>query len=401
MDARYRFGGKLLYLRLNRLTHTPPAYQSAQILCEKKFPLLAFEYGLENTKENLEVGAIPIRRYGHRIFQMLPKKLRSTSLIWWTFFYLRWRFSIEGKPKFIVAHGLQEEWLALRLGIPYAVHVHELYAPEDVTGLNHWIVSQEKTILEKAQFLIFAGKERADEYQRRHGFECPVEVVFNGPRLRQASPKKDLREKFGLPPDSLLALYIGGLGHRNALEETILAMETVPKRVALLIAGFGEADFEKRIQNLIQEKKLERRVHLLGKVKDKWDWIDHVDIGICLYQPLELRLKFIAGASNKLFEFISAGVPVVVNSQPDFVKIVSHHELGVCATELTPNSIARALKRLVDDQSFRSGVASRAKQLHRDQFNFDKQFEPVLARYRALFPEVSAGVQTDSSRLKP
>ena len=83
-----------------------------------------------------------------------------------------------------------------------------------------------------------------------------------------------------------------------------------------------------------------------------------------------------SAASNKLFEYIMAGVPVLAADFPEFRNVIKNHKVGLLVNSHDYKSIADAVNYLVSDEELRE-VLSRncyeaAKKLnwnnHKDEF---------------------------------
>jgi len=153
----------------------------------------------------------------------------------------------------------------------------------------------------------------------------------------------------------------------------------LPSDVHVVITGWVTDDYKKYLLSIVSDHKLEGRVHLLGVVEpSKWPYIDAVDAAFCGYRNTELRTRYLATASNKISEAISAGVPVILLSTPNFQEFLDQYPVGVLTLGLTAPAIAEAIKALHDDPMLRMQIRDRALHLHQSDLNYDFQFRPVL-----------------------
>ena len=69
---------------------------------------------------------------------------------------------------------------------------------------------------------------------------------------------------------------------------------------------------------------------------------------------------------NKLFDFIHAGLPMVVTARKEVASIVQSHGLGEVIDEPTPQAIASAVSRVLakDRGSWRAAMASASEAFH-------------------------------------
>ncbi|MBN7142258.1 glycosyltransferase, partial [Ectopseudomonas oleovorans] len=83
------------------------------------------------------------------------------------------------------------------------------------------------------------------------------------------------------------------------------------------------------------------------------------DIGV---QPIENTcLNHYTTDSNKLFEYVQAGLPVVASDLPEIRRIVRQHDLGLLVPAGDSDALADALRRMVSDAGLRQHHAQRAR----------------------------------------
>lgn len=106
------------------------------------------------------------------------------------------------------------------------------------------------------------------------------------------------------------------------------------------------------------------------------------DIGLCVITPS--TYNFLMMLPNKLFEYIQAGLAVIVGPSPAMVDVVRPHGLGVCVPSFEPRDVAEALNQLTVDkiELFRkaSRIASRT-------LNADVEMAKIVAIYQNLWEE--------------
>ena len=92
---------------------------------------------------------------------------------------------------------------------------------------------------------------------------------------------------------------------------------------------------------------------------------------------------FNAGASNKIFEYLSMGVPVVTN-QSAFFREVIDSSVAYFADPNSVESISQAVKSAFEDQEEHLRKSKTARALHLEKFNYEKQFNPILGYIREI-----------------
>jgi glycosyltransferase involved in cell wall biosynthesis len=95
-----------------------------------------------------------------------------------------------------------------------------------------------------------------------------------------------------------------------------------------------------------------------------------------MYAPI--NDKYIAGASNKLAEYMAVGLPILASNTEDNVTFYSKHKIGLLCQTNNENEIARALNKLLDDDNFTSAMSERNKENFLTEYNFDNQFNKLF-----------------------
>ena len=371
----------IFFLRRFRLNHLPPARYAAECLHEAGFSVLVGEFDEFNAADVPQKNEpLAIRRYRLRRPWWLPRFLHSSKQFLSMVTKLARACQREGKPRLIIAQGLQEQFCCLILkqifGTPYAVQVHEAYDYDDLKGFNKLLFLMEGPSLRGAEFLVFPGHLRKKTYTERYQLKESSFVVFNTPRVQLVPERRDLRKELGLSEESFLLGYIGGIGEVNAIEAGIEGIARVPGSHFILY-GWGEEDYLGKLKSLTRALKVEERVHFCGPTKDeKWRLFRSFDASYCVYHSVLLRLQDQAAPSNKLWESLSVGTPVVVAPNPDSQALVRKYGFGIAVNCIDGKGIADAIATL-QSKSIRNKMAEKGRHLHLSLFNFETQFQPV------------------------
>ncbi len=343
---------KILVLKLLSLSHTPPAKYSTELLREAGFSVTLLEYG-----------------FGEWV-QYFPRPLRS-GLHFFAAALQAFHLTFKIKPQWIITHGINEQvigwFLSVCFKVPLICHVHEVYERSQLSRFNRLLVQMEGVSLRRAVLNLFPGIERAQIYRERYHLLNPTQLVFNCPRLlKQEGFHREVWKKWGIPENKKIIFYVGGIGPNMALQPMIEALPFLTD-YCFVMAGFGEPSY-------ISQLPKHERCFWIGKLEGekKWELLRNADVGYCVYYSSELRLKYGATASNKLWESIACGLPIVTGPQEDFKRLVGTLKVGEVAGSYEPQAIAQAILKIIKVDKMK------LLQLHSEQFHYEKQYEPVL-----------------------
>lgn len=110
--------------------------------------------------------------------------------------------------------------------------------------------------------------------------------------------------------------------------------------------------------------------------------LEDADVGLVCFYPLPNHTR---AQPNKLFEYMMAGLPMIVSDFPLWRQIVIDNGCGIGVNPNDPSSIAGALRqmrRLSPDQ--RKAMGQRGQELVYDQYNWEAQAKILLAVYEKL-----------------
>lgn len=143
-----------------------------------------------------------------------------------------------------------------------------------------------------------------------------------------------------------IILYQGALNLGRGIEATIRAMQYI-ENAELWLAGDG--DLTAQLKQLVIDLQLEEKVKFLGRMplSRLSEITRQADLGISLEEDLGLNYRF--ALPNKLFDYIQAGVPVLVSDLPEMRRIVEHYQIGTIAPTHQRKELAALIKNILFD----------------------------------------------------
>lgn len=181
-------------------------------------------------------------------------------------------------------------------------------------------------------------------YQQKLGVK-PSAIIMNAPLYFDdgATGGTYLREKFSIPSDQRIFIYVGILATGRGLDliTEVFTHADVTSHVVFL--GFGDLT-----ENFKILAKQHSNIHFHEAVPHSQvvSIVKSADFGLCLVQNVSLSDYYCL--PNKLFEYCFAGVPVLASDFPDIRTILQDYGIGECCS-LDPTAVRQAVFALANN----------------------------------------------------
>lgn len=314
---------------------------------------------------------------------------RPLVLVW--FSRVAWRMVKQSPADIYHSHDLEMlpiGYIASRRTRGKLVYdAHELYTELRYVPKAQGVVFRliERILVRRVDAMITTNDVVADLYSQRYGIRKPT-VLMNCPAYNPQRPgdsNNGLRATLGMPPSEPIVIYSGGLQQDRGLEQMVDAMQFLGRGV-LVFLGWGYQ--EPLLRDLAAARGLDKRVVFCPPVpsNEVSEYISSASVGIICTQNTSLNNYY--SSPNKLFEYLTAGLPVVASDFPFLRLVVETHHIGKTCDPTDPQDIAQALAWVLSDehryQSLRANVLKAAA-----VFNWDNEARKLVNTYKGLATE--------------
>jgi glycosyltransferase involved in cell wall biosynthesis len=282
---------------------------------------------------------------------------------------------------------------ARRNGAPVIYDSHEIFLEAGATATRprwaRWIFKRlEQGWIRRSAALVTVNRSLEEILTARYHPRRTV-VLHNTPsRWTAPSPPRHLmRTELGLGPDDPIALYHGGFSAHRGLEELAAAiLEPGLERVHAVFLGYGS-----RKDWLLEQAADPRyggRLHVLAAVPPErlLEWVVDADVGVMAIQTS--TLNHYLSTPNKLFECLSAGVPVVASDFPEIRRIVAGDAagpLGILCRPDDPADVARGIRSILDlSAGERLALRLRCLTAAHERWNWETESAHLIDLYAQL-----------------
>ncbi len=230
----------------------------------------------------------------------------------------------------------------------------------------------ERFLFQRVKNIITVNQSIAEIYEKE--YHKKLYVVRNIPISRSIN-KPMSRKDLGLPENkNIIILQGAGINVQRGAEEALTAMQWIEQAVLLIV---GSGDVIKQLKEMRKELKLEERVIITGKVpyEQLAQYTRIADLGLSMDKDTNLNYRY--SLPNKLFDYIHAGIPVLVSPLVEISRIVNDYQIGTIIESHEPKHIAKTISSIFADQK---RYASWKKNLLKaqEELNWEQEEQQLL-----------------------
>lgn len=305
--------------------------------------------------------------------ESIPKKLIRRALFGLQVIYTIRKF----KPDIIHANDFDVLMMVSLSGYKEAKVIfdaHEIYAKNPNIERN-LIVSKaiemlEKKFIKKVDAFITVSNA-AKEYYISKGYPKEPTVITNVPLKEEVKLETSKAEKFEV-------VYQGQIVPFRGYEEFLMAGQYIKDSdIELVVRGFGpikEQLLQEKKDNNIMNVRFDQPVELSQLVNK----LTESHVGVILTKPVSLNYGLTV--SNKIFECIHAGLPVILSPVKEHIYLNEKYKFGLILEEVTPKAIAEAVVLLKNDKNLYNKLKKNAEKSI-NELNWQKESKKLINIY--------------------
>ncbi|PTF06715.1 capsular biosynthesis protein, partial [Staphylococcus equorum] len=222
---------------------------------------------------------------------------------------------------------------------------HEIYSKNAFVNnykiLSFIVQSVEKIIVSKIDSFITVSHAAKGYYQSAGYKKNPI-VVTNAPiKLESDIVESQTSNEFEVVYQGQI---VSNRGYEEFLNAGLLIKE---KGIQLVIRGFGEREGylkDVKKKNEINNVRFDPPVEMDNLVSK----LSESHVGVILTKSTSINFEYTV--SNKIFECIHAGLPVILSPVKEHIYLNNKYSFGIVLDEVTPENIANAIMDLFNNK---------------------------------------------------
>jgi glycosyltransferase involved in cell wall biosynthesis len=374
---------RILYIQYTNPGGYPPLEHSSKILADAGWQVLFLGTGASGAgslqfppHERITVRRMPFQQPGWR------QKMHYVRFCLWVLWTaLIWR------PRWIYASETFSCPVALILtripGLRVIYHEHDSPSGNaHGSSFDEVLARTRGSLARRADLCVLPNALRLQHFAEELGPLRASACVWNCPSVAEviAQPREPVSRR-------IQVLYHGSIVPDRLPPTVLQALALLPESVHLRVVGYetvGAPGYVAKLRQLAEEMKIETRVEFRGSIprSQLLPQTAECDIGLAL-MPLaasDWNFRTMAGASNKPFDYLAAGVPVIVSDIPDLREVFVDSGYGVTCDPQNASSIAAAISSLVVEPARMRRLGEAGRQRILSEWNYETAFAPVFRK---------------------
>jgi glycosyltransferase involved in cell wall biosynthesis len=378
---------KVLYIQYTDPAAYPPIEHSAHILAKRGWEVVVL-----GTKRFGDTGMTFSVRPQVRV-KYLNWEARSMPLSFHYFFFLIWclYWVMKWKPSWVYASDpliTPIAWLLQRLTRTSIVY-HEHDAPQVAGALSFFqriVRRYRKYLATSAQLCVVPQERRLAEFIQFTGRRAESLCVWNCPDLEEIERNVHRKREVSSEKEPLTLYYHGSINAERLPPHLIEAATRFKGEVRFRIGGYeapGSTGHIARLLDVAQQNGCPDIIEFVGVVPTRPALLESAskaDIGLSLISMLssDPNLKFMVGASNKPFDYMLCGLPLLVSSDPHWISTFVAPGYARACDPSDIGSIIEALSWYRDHPDARRAMGDHCRTQIRTRWNYEAQFMSVV-----------------------
>ena len=261
--------------------------------------------------------------------------------------------------------------------IPYLFEVRDLWpeVPIQMGALKNKLlvklaITFEKKIYDNAEHIIALSPGMKDGIIKKNISDSKITVIPNMSKINEFWPREkntELIKKLGLQVNSFKIIHFGSIGLANGVFTIIETAKLLKNNTEIEIIFIGGGSQETVMKKKCEQYNL-KNVFFLGEfpMKTTSEIVNFCDVSIVSF--LDLPILY-TNSPNKLFDSLSAGKPIIVNSAGWTKELVENNGCGLYVNPNNPSDLVEKIHYLKSNNEILTKMGGESRKLAQNKYD--------------------------------
>lgn len=204
----------------------------------------------------------------------------------------------------------------------------------------------------------------------------PISIDINNYPLLEEFQPVDQQQKQMV---SRAVCYIGGITRERGISELVDALDILQDVTLIMCGPFESQAYEDELKAMVGWRFVDYR-GIVGRE-------EVAKIMLCSAAGV---VTFLPGPNhndsqpNKMFEYMSAGLPLVASYFPLWRQIVEKSNCGLCVDPSSPKDVANAIARLLSNEALCREMGNAGREAVTNRFNWSNESNKLMELYKQV-----------------
>ncbi|MGB5156416.1 glycosyltransferase [Desulfobacterium sp. N47] len=245
-------------------------------------------------------------------------------------------------------------------------------------------ILKERIWIKDVDLVITVNQSLAQYLSDFYNIKKPV-ILRNLPdQIKITNNGNKFRQELNIHENTNIVLYQGALLSGRGIENLIKAFENINNNTILVFMGYGALyDYVKNISQLIE---FNDKIFLKDAVSpsDLLGYTCGADLGVSLIE--NTCKSYYYSSPNKVWEYIAAGVPILVSDFPEMRQSAIDEQMGYTVDPASPEDISKKINSIFDKKNYSDYLMRKNNCIEKtiSQYNWEKEKEILISAYQSM-----------------
>jgi glycosyltransferase involved in cell wall biosynthesis len=379
---------RILYVQYTDPAAYPPVEHSSSLLADRGWDVLLLGTGTRGNHA-IAFAVHPRLLRVKRIGFVAGGRLQKLHYLFFSCWTLYW--ALRSRPQWIYASdplACPVVWWVQRITrVRVVYHEHDSPDPHQArTWFMRQVLAYRDKLARDAELCVLPQQERLRQFLGATRRTKSAYCVWNCPLLSEipdlsSEPDQERSDE----THQLTIYYHGSITPARLPIQLIVAASRFKGAVRVRVAGretIGSIGYMAELIKLAAKNGTPELIEFLGTIPRRnllpLAARAHVGLSLVPRQCKDFNLQHMVGASNKPFDYLAFGVPLLVTDLPEWVKTFVEPGYAVACDPDDPASIEAALRWYLEHPSERRQMGQKGKNKILQTWNYDHMFACVL-----------------------